>query len=221
LSAGKRRVQSQELGTPRPTAPDEDGEPVFRVALHATLSTLEGRARSYRNVLVAASLVSVPSILLAGVLRRWSVLLGLLLLVPLSGAMLYLDARRVRQWLAEILELWRRRGLNLTAFGETIDSIAYVPRASVAGMLAALPKKTPTFDPERASESEKEAVAARLAAVVRRHERFALLGTATLLMVAVLAVAAVALRSIAILGSMSVPIVVLVALRRAMQESAP
>ena len=194
---------------------------MFREALHTTLSTLEQRARSYRNVLVLASLISVLSIVLAGVLRRWAALLGLLLLVPLSGGMLYLDARRVRSWLVAILGLWRSRGLNLTAFGQTVGSIGYVPRASVTSMLAVLPRKNLTFDPERASESEKLAIAARLDAVARRHERFALLGAATLFVLVVLAVAAVMLRSIAVLGSLTVPIVVLAALRRAIRNGAP
>jgi hypothetical protein len=195
-----------------------EGESVFREALLTTLSTLEQRARAYRNVVVLVSLVSIGSIIIAGVLRRWDGLLGLLLLAPLSGALLFLDTRRVRRWQAVILEMWQARSLGMTHFRETITSFRHLPRDSLDGMLATLPQKTADFDPDRASVAERATVAAGLEVVTRRHERSMLLATGAILAAVSLLGAAMALRSVAVLGLVAVPAAIVILLRRTAQR---
>jgi hypothetical protein len=115
--------------------------------------------------------------------------------------------------------MWQARSLGMTDFRETITSLRYLPRASLDGMLAILPQKTADFDPERASVAERARVAAGLEVVTRRHERSMLLTTAAFLAAASVLGAAVALRSVAILGLVTVPAIVVILLRRAAERT--
>lgn len=54
--------------------------PVLLDAIDITLRTIEGRARLYRNLVLAVSVVSVLSILITVLFRQWIALTGILLL---------------------------------------------------------------------------------------------------------------------------------------------
>ena len=70
----------QKMRAGKPNQPAN--RPVLPDAIDITVRTIEGRARLYRNLVVAVSAVSVLSILLAVLFRQWLALTGLVLLVP-------------------------------------------------------------------------------------------------------------------------------------------
>jgi hypothetical protein len=112
--------------------------PVLLEAINLTLRAFEDRARLYRNVVVAVSLVSVASLLTALVWWRAWPLAGLILAVPIAGVFLFLDDCRVLRWQGEILRLCQTRGLDTTQFVDTISQFKHLPRNSLQGMLLAL-----------------------------------------------------------------------------------
>ncbi len=123
-------------------------------AINLTLQTIECRARLYRNLLVAVSLVSVTSVLTAVLCWRGWPVAGLILVVPLAGGFLLHDTRRVRWWLEEILHMRRQRGLDTALFLETIGQFKHVPSRSLRGMLLLLaPDEGGGRDPKRQTAS--------------------------------------------------------------------
>jgi hypothetical protein len=85
------------------------------------------------------SAVLVLSVLSSMVFRHWAALAGLLILVPLTGAFLFSDSRRVRRWRAEILNRSLTRGLDVAMFRKTISTFRYLPAGSLQTMLSTLP----------------------------------------------------------------------------------
>jgi hypothetical protein len=64
--------QKSALGEPK--QPTE--KPVLADAIDMTLRTIEDRTKLYRNLIVAVSLVSMVSIVLAALFREWLLLAG-------------------------------------------------------------------------------------------------------------------------------------------------
>ena len=113
--------------------------PVLLDAIDITVRTIEGRARLYRNLVVAVSAVSVLSILLAVLFRQWLALAGLVLLVPLTGGFLFFDSRLVRRWRAGIVEMTRLRSLDRATFLKTISGFRHLPQNALKAMLSTIP----------------------------------------------------------------------------------
>ena len=113
--------------------------PVLLDAIDRTVRTIEDRTRLYRNLLVAVTAVSVLSIFFMVIFRHWIALTGLVILVPLTGAFLFLDSRLVRRWRAGIVEMARFRGLDGENFVKTISAFRHLPPNALKAMLLTIP----------------------------------------------------------------------------------
>jgi len=128
-----------------PSASGPPGQPpALLEAINLTSRTIADRGRLYRNLVVAVSLLSVASILAALVCWRVWPLMGLILLVPLSGGFVFLDSRRVARWRKQLLEIADNRKLDLTLLLNTISQYKHLPANTLQAMLAALPASNAT-----------------------------------------------------------------------------
>jgi hypothetical protein len=114
-------------------------KPVLVDAIGTTLRTIEDRARLYRNLVLAVSMVSLVSIVTPVFSRQWLAFSGLIIIVPLTGGFLFLDSHLVLQWRAGILQMACLRGLDLALFLKTISAFRQIPPNSLKAMLATLP----------------------------------------------------------------------------------
>jgi hypothetical protein len=127
----------QKMSADEPKQPTN--RPVLLDAIDITLRTIEGRARLYRNLVVAVSGVSMLSIIIAVLCRQWIPFAGLVLLVPLTGGFLFLDSRLVRRWRAGIIEMARMRSLDVATFLKTISGFRHIPPKTLKAMLSTIP----------------------------------------------------------------------------------
>jgi hypothetical protein len=113
-------------------------KPVLLEAIEITIGTIEDRGRLYRNLVVTVSVVSILSILLALLLRQRVALVGLVLLVPLTGGFLFIDSHRIRRWRAKIFEECLMHGLDVAMFRKTISGFGHLPAGSLQAMLSTI-----------------------------------------------------------------------------------
>jgi hypothetical protein len=100
--------------TPQPTE-----KPVLVDAIDTTLRTIEDRSKFYRNLVVAVSIVSLASIVLAVFSRQWLAFSGLIIIMPLTGGIFFIDSHLVLEWSAGMIDMARLRGLDLAMFLKT------------------------------------------------------------------------------------------------------
>ena len=129
----------QKIPAGRPEQPTK--RPVLLEAIDLTVRAIEGRARLYRDLVVAVSAVSMLSILLSILFHRWLLLTGLVLLAPLTGGFLFFDSRLVRRWRAGIVEMASLRSLDRTTFQKTISGFRQLPPNTLKSMLSTLPAR--------------------------------------------------------------------------------
>jgi hypothetical protein len=108
---------------------------VFVEALNLTLRTIEERARRYRNLVIAVTILTLLSILCAILCRQWLFLGALVLVVPLIGGFFILDSRNICHWKAEILEMSLARGLDLPLFLKTAAELRRFSPPTLQDML--------------------------------------------------------------------------------------
>jgi hypothetical protein len=109
-------------------------------ALNATFRTIERRAKLYRLVIVLVAAIPLSAVLAAAISRSWIPLIGLVLVIPVTGLFHLLDGRHVRLWRREIVELTAASALDLARFTKALSSMRMVPQQTVQGMLASLSK---------------------------------------------------------------------------------
>jgi hypothetical protein len=166
--------QKSTLSEPR----QQTEKPVLVDAIDITLRTIEDRTKQYRNLVVAVSIVSMVSIVLAVLFRQWLLLAGLIMLVPLTGRFLFFDSHLVLQWRKGILEMARLRGLDVTAFLKAISGFRHVPPNSLKAMLSTLPA---SLEATRQQVTLSElAVVDEFETLERKNARRILLGTGLL-----------------------------------------
>ena len=207
---GKGKPMSD--GDPRdlPTqTSDRPMESAFVRAIKATLRAMELRARLYRNLVVSVVTVALASLLSSALLWSWVPLLGMSLLVPLSGGFLLLDSRRLRRWRAEVINLWRFADLDLGVFEKSIRLDRRLPAHTLEGMLATLPE-----DRAGLTEADKAALTEQLERHARREQRQTLMGIGALLSAIGLLIAAAVTQSLAWLGGAVASMGVLALARR-------
>ena len=157
--------QMTPAGKPnQPTA-----RPVLLDAIDTTVRTIEDRARLYRNLVVAVSVVSVLSILLTVLFRQWLALIGLVLLVPLTGGYLFLDSRLVRRWRAGIGEMTRLRSLDVFTFLKTISGFRHLPANTLKAMLVTIPPSGEASQ-QKAPQPEQAIVGTTIDAIDQKNE---------------------------------------------------
>jgi hypothetical protein len=128
-------------------------------ALRLTERTIEARSARFRDLIVGLVVVAVVSLVCALVCRSWKPLLGLYLLVPLSGGFMWSDAALVDGWRRRIAALWRRDGLNLDIFSTAVRGMPIFPPRTLGGMLAVLPTTERGITAAALSSPMREALA--------------------------------------------------------------
>jgi len=141
-------------------------------AIRCTVQAIERRARFYRNLIVAVSIVGLGSVGLAVAFRNLVMLAGLIVLVPLVGGFFFLDSRLVQRWRAEILDMSRSSEINLSSFRKTILQLRYLPAGSLQGMLSMLPPDA------QADQEQGRLLEERFASRMKIQERRLLIATA-------------------------------------------
>jgi hypothetical protein len=164
-------------------------------AIRCTIQAIERRSRSYRNLIVAVSIVGLGSVGLAVAFRDLVTLAGLIVLVPLVGGFFFLDSRLVQRWRAEILDMCRAGEVNLTAFRKTILQLRNLPAGSLQGMLSMLPPDA------QADQDQGRLLEERFASRLKMHEPSLLLATLLLTIALVCLSGAIYFRSLAYLIS--------------------
>ena len=182
-------------------------------AIDITVRTIEGRARLYRNLVVAVSAVSVLSILLAVLFRQWLALAGLVLLVPLTGGFLFFDSRLVRRWRAGIVEMARLRSLDRATFLNTISGFRHLPPNALKAMLSTIPPSRGE-DRQESPHLKQSIVGANFDALERKNELKILCSTGLLTGALVCLIAGAFYGSVALLVSGASLIIVLLVFGR-------
>jgi hypothetical protein len=180
----QRRSKSLSTGLKQST-----DKPALLEAIEITIRTIEGRARLYRDLVIAVSGVSILSVLSAVLFRHWLALAGLSLLVPLTGGFLFLDSRRLRGWRIQILEKSALRGLDLLTFRKTISGFRHLPTGSLQAMLSTIPSKEDFAQRQR---QERNVIGDEFDRWTRKHE-WRILGATGLLTLALICLAGAAI----------------------------
>src|SRR5262245_27277273 len=188
----------QKMPADKPNHPTN--RPVLLDAIDLTVRTIEDRTRLYRALVVAASVVSVLSILMAVFFRQWIALAGIVLLVPLTGGYVFLDSRLVRRWRAAIVEMARLRSLDLATFLKTISGLRYLPPNALKAMLATIPASREE-SPHEVLQPKQVIVDANFDALERRNEAKILCSTGLLTVALVCLIAGAFYGSLALLLS--------------------
>jgi hypothetical protein len=118
-------------------------QPVLLEAIDATICTIRNRARLYRNLVIAVCTVPPLSVFLAIISGQWLAFAGLLFLIPLIRAYLFLDTRLVRRWRERIVQMVDRDGLDTATFGKTVSEFRFIPPRALGTMLAMIPGQRP------------------------------------------------------------------------------
>jgi len=130
----------------------------YRLAIDETTATIELRAKDFRNLVVGVVIVGLGALGAALLLRRWSVLSTLLLLIPLCGLFFCFDAWRLSSWRSRLLESWSQGRIDFWALLEAFRALSTLPRETLAAMLTSLPAAS--RETEQALAPKSRAVAA-------------------------------------------------------------
>lgn len=174
--------------------PEPELSPIT-VAIHLTLRTIEARTKLYTGLVITVSLTSLAAMLLAALLRSWTPLSALLLLVPFAGGYLLLDNRRVTRWRTDVLDLWCHRDLRLEVFAKCISTYPSIPPRTLEAMLAGLPKSRKDSVANAGKAEEKHELIHLTAAAASREQRRTLLAVVSLSLAAGLLAAGIYTRS--------------------------
>jgi hypothetical protein len=139
----------------------------YRTAIDHTTRAIVRRSRYFRNQIVTVVVVSLVSIAWALIARSPAPLLGVALLVPVSGIFFLADSRVLDGWRAELLEGWTAHGLDLAAFSAAIRANPTLPKETTEGMLATLPLAGDIVEEQRMSTATRHAIAAKALAKYR------------------------------------------------------
>jgi len=157
----------------------------MRAAIEETEATIQERAKLYRKLIGCVLVIIFASAISALAIRRATPLLGLIMLVPSTGAFFVLDSRLTRRWMRDVLDLWAEQKLDLGAFATAIRSHPLLPRGTVEGMLMDLPQPSKEDRMPRLSDPDRRAAIDKLQREARAQERRTILATAALLLAVV------------------------------------
>jgi hypothetical protein len=100
----------------------------YRLAILQTITTIDIRARYFRNLVVTVVMLTVGSIGWAAVTWTFSPLAGLLLLLPLCGLFFFLDAKLLNDWRSQLFDAWLRKDIEFRDFCEAASAIPMLPK---------------------------------------------------------------------------------------------
>ena len=132
----------------------------YHTAIDQTTTTLDQRAKHFRNLIVAVTFVGLGSILWAGLTWSWLPLSGTFLLMPFCGLYLFYDERLLNKWRQALLSAWDRGEIDLSAFHDAMISISTLPTNSIQSMLATLPHAGDIVTEQGISSSTRKAASA-------------------------------------------------------------
>ena len=171
----------------QPTTSSEP--PPITVAVAATKSTIEARARGHRNLVVAVVVIMLTSLTLAFFFWPWMPLLGGISLIPLCAFFLWLDLRRVRCWQARVLELCLDDGLAFDVLTRVLSSDKRIPPTTLSAMLLSIRPLVQMNHTDLVAENPKSKSAKQqLGSLSRRNEIRTLIGGGVSTIVAATAV---------------------------------
>jgi len=82
---------------------------------------IDRRAKHFRNLIVAVTIVGLGSIFWAGIAWSWLPLAGIFLLVPFCGLYLFNDEKLLNQWQHELFAHWEKGELDFRALDEAVS----------------------------------------------------------------------------------------------------
>lgn len=136
--------------------------PGINEAVGLTTQAIDRRAAFFRNVVIAIVGVSLIAIMWAATQRSWWPLLGFLLLLPICGTILYLDARLVNRWQQQIMQMWVPGHVQLKPLSDVLLTIKTLPARTLKSMLETL-QTTADGTPEgKTTQSTREAISMTL-----------------------------------------------------------
>ena len=151
----------------------------YGAATNATVRLIERRARAYRDIVVAVSLLGLMVLGWALWWRSVRPLALLLLLVPLTLLCLWQDRWLLNGWRARLLADWKAGAVDFAALRSTLLANPTLPKTTVAAMLDSLPDQGNLVHERAISLPTREAVALAIMNSDREHAvGFALLGLA-------------------------------------------
>jgi hypothetical protein len=108
-------------------------------AMSLTEHTLRLRTICYRGLVIGVNLVAFVSFLWAVIQWSWLPLLGLLLLLPLTCAFLFVDCLMINRWRHRLYQMWVYGPLDVNSLCDVLFAIRVVPGQILQGMLSSLP----------------------------------------------------------------------------------
>ena len=132
----------------------------YRIAIDQTTQTIDRRAKHYRNLIVAVTIVGLGSIFWAGIAWSWLPLVGIFLLVPFCGLYLFIDGKLLNRWQHELFAHWERGELDFRALCDAVTAISTLPKNTVESMLETLPSAGDLVTEQSISSSTRKAIAA-------------------------------------------------------------
>src|SRR5262245_22497056 len=132
----------------------------YRLAIVQTITTIDTRARYFRDFVVADLVLTFGSLGWAAVTWTFSPLAWLLLLFPAWGLFFLLDAKLVNDWRSRLLDAWVKKDVELRAFSDAVNAIPTLPKDTLHSMLATLPTEAELVAEQRISSSTRDATAA-------------------------------------------------------------
>jgi hypothetical protein len=138
----------------------------YRLAILQTITTIDTRARYFRNLVVVVVVLTVGSMGWAAVTWTSSPLgAGLLLLFLAWGFFFFLDAKLLKDWHSRLLDAWVKKDIELRGFCDAVSAIPTLPKKTLQSMLATLPSAGDPQTEQRTSSSTREAAAALMTAM--------------------------------------------------------
>jgi len=149
----------------------------YRLAIDETTTTIELRAKDFRNLVVGVMIVGLGSFGAALLFKRWSALSTLLLLIPLCGLFFCFDAWRLSTWRSRLLESWSHGRIDFWALLEAFHALSTLPRETLAAMLTSLPAAAPREAEQALAPKSRVVVAAVVNAIYAYRADLAALRT--------------------------------------------
>lgn len=132
----------------------------YRTAVEQTTTTIDARARYFRNLVVFVVLIALGSAVWAVVTWTFAAFAYLLLLVPACGFFFFLDAKFLNGWRDRLLAAWVKKEIDLHTFCDAVGTIRMLPKNTLDSMLATLPSAADFTEEQRMSATTREAIAA-------------------------------------------------------------
>jgi hypothetical protein len=132
----------------------------YRLAIDRTTKTIERRARCYRNLIVTVVLLTLGLIAWSVIVWTWSPLSGLLFLFPICGFFFFFDQKLLADWRSQLVDEWIKKEIDFSNFCEAVSAIPMLPKDTLCGMLATLPRVRDVIAEQGMAPSTREAAAA-------------------------------------------------------------